>query len=237
MEKGRGFQKNTYFHFIGYNKAFVCVDDNKLWMLLKEMEIPDHLTCLLKNLYASQEATVRTGCGAMDWFKMRKGVWQGYIVSPCLLTYMQSTSWKCQARWITSWNQDFQEKYQQPQVYRWHQSSGRKWRGTEILLMRVKEESEKTGLKLNIWKTKIMASDPTHQFMADKRGESGNSNILFSWASKSLQMVTAAMKLKDTCSLEGKVCQTFRQHIKKWRHHFTNKSPSSQSYGFPSSHI
>ena len=105
------------------------------------------------------------------------------------------------------------------------------------LLMKVKEESEKAGLKLNIWKTKIMASDPTHQFMADKRGESGNSNILFSWASKSLQMVTAAMKLKDTCSLEGKVCQTFRQHIKKWRHHFTNKSPSSQSYGFPSSHI
>ena len=74
IEKATEFQKNTYFHFIGYNKAFVCVDDNKLWMLLKEMEIPDHLTCLLKNLYASQEATVRTGCGAMDWFKMRKGV-------------------------------------------------------------------------------------------------------------------------------------------------------------------
>ena len=81
--------------------------------------------------------------------------------------------------------------------------------------MRVKEESEKTGLKLNIQKPKIMASDPTHQSMADKRGKSGNSDILFSWASKSLQMVTAAMKLKDACSLEGKVCQTFRQHIKK----------------------
>ena len=74
MEKARGFQENIYFCLIGYNKAFVCVDHNKLWTLLKEMEIPDHLTCLLRNLYASQEATVRTGHGAMDWFKKRKVV-------------------------------------------------------------------------------------------------------------------------------------------------------------------
>ena len=116
------------------------------------MEIPDHLTCLLRNLCASQEAAVRTGRGAMDWFKTRRGIWQGCILSPCLLTYKQSTSWKCQARWITSWNQDCQEKYQQPQVCRWYHSNGRKWRGTESLLRRVKEESEKTGLKLNIRK-------------------------------------------------------------------------------------
>ena len=77
----------------------------------------------------------------------------------------------------------------------------------------------------------------THQSMADKRGKSGNSDILFSWASKSLQMVTAAMKLKDACSLEGKVCQTFRQHIKKQRHHVADKGLSSQSYAFSSSHV
>ena len=69
-----------------------------------------------------------------------------------------------------------------------------------------------------------MASGPTHQIMADRRGKSRNSDILFSWASKSLQVVTAAMKLKDTCSLEGKVCQTFRQHIKKQRHNYQQKS-------------
>ena len=117
IEKAREFQKNICF--IDYAKAFDCVDHNKLWKILKE-GIADHLTCLLRNLYAGEEVTVRTGHGTPDSFQIGKGVWQGYIVSPCLLTYMQSTSWKCQARWITSWNQDFQEKYQQPQVYRWH---------------------------------------------------------------------------------------------------------------------
>ena len=70
IEKARKFQKNMYFCFIGYPKAFDCVNHNKLWKILKEMEIPDHLTCLLRNLYAGQEATVRTGCGTTDWFKI-----------------------------------------------------------------------------------------------------------------------------------------------------------------------
>ena len=69
MEKAREFQKNIYFFFIDYAKAFDCADHNKLWKILKEMRIPDHLTCLLRNLYASQEATVRTGCGTTDWFQ------------------------------------------------------------------------------------------------------------------------------------------------------------------------
>jgi len=83
-EKEREFQKNIYFCFIDYAKAFDCVDHNKLWKILKEMGIPDHLTCLLRNLYAGQEATVRTGHGTMDWFKIGKGVYQGCILSPCL---------------------------------------------------------------------------------------------------------------------------------------------------------
>ena len=79
----REFQKNIYFCFIDYARAFDCVD-NKLWKILKEMGIPDHLTCLLRNLYAGQEATVRTGHGTADWFQIGKGICQGCILSPCL---------------------------------------------------------------------------------------------------------------------------------------------------------
>ena len=85
MEKAREFQKNIYFCFIDYAKAFDCVDHNKLWKILKEMGMPDHLTCLLRNLYTGQDATVRTGHGTTDWFQIRKGVCQSCILSPCLL--------------------------------------------------------------------------------------------------------------------------------------------------------
>ena len=84
IEKARKFQKNIYFCFINYAKAFDCVDHKKLWKILKEMGIPDHLTCLLRNLYAGQEATVRTGHGTTDWFQIGKGVRQGCILSPGL---------------------------------------------------------------------------------------------------------------------------------------------------------
>ena len=83
-EKAREFQKNIYFCFIDYTKAFNCMDHNKLWKILKEMGIPDQLTCLLRNVYAGQEATVRTGHGTGDWFQIGKGVCQGYILPPCL---------------------------------------------------------------------------------------------------------------------------------------------------------
>src|SRR5574337_854598 len=84
IEKAREFHKNIDFCFIDYAKAFDCVDHNKLWKILKEMRIPDHLTCFLRNLYAGKEATVRTGHGTTDWFQMGKGVCQGCILSPCL---------------------------------------------------------------------------------------------------------------------------------------------------------
>ena len=83
-KKAREFQKIIYFCFIDYAKAFDCVDHNKLWKILKVMGIPDHLICLLRNLYAGQEATVRTGHGTTDWFQIGKGVLQGCILSPCL---------------------------------------------------------------------------------------------------------------------------------------------------------
>ena len=84
VKKAREFQKSIYFCFIDYAKAFDCVDHNKLWKILKEMGILDHLTCLLRNLYAGQEATVRTGHGTTDWFQIGKGIRQGCILSPCL---------------------------------------------------------------------------------------------------------------------------------------------------------
>ena len=87
MEKGREFQKNIYFCFSDYAIAFDCVDHNKLWKILKEMGTPDHLTCLLRNLYADQEATVRTGHGILDWFQIGKRVHQGCILSPCLFNF------------------------------------------------------------------------------------------------------------------------------------------------------
>ena len=111
MGKARESQKNIYFCFIDYAKAFDCVDPKKLWKILKEMGIPDHLTCLLRNLYAGQEATVRPGHGTTDWFQIGKGVCQVCILSPCLFNlyaeYLLRNAGKS-----TSWNQDCWEKYQ-----------------------------------------------------------------------------------------------------------------------------
>ena len=94
IEKAREFQKSIYFCFINYAKDFDCVNHNKLWKILQEIGIPDHLTFLLKNLYTGQVATVRTGHGTTDWFKIGKGVCQDCILSPCLLTYMQGIAYK-----------------------------------------------------------------------------------------------------------------------------------------------
>ena len=114
IEKAREFQKDIYFCFIDYGKAFDCVDHNKLWKLLKEIGISDHLTCLLRNLYASEEVTVRTGHATTDWFQIGKGVRQGCILSPCLFNFLYCRVHH-EKRWTgrnTSWNQDCREKYQ-----------------------------------------------------------------------------------------------------------------------------
>ena len=92
IKKEREFQRNIYFCFIDYAKAFDCVNHNKLWKILQEMGLPDHLSCLLRNLYVGQEATVRTRHGTTDWFQIQKGVRQGCILSPSYLTYIQSVS-------------------------------------------------------------------------------------------------------------------------------------------------
>ena len=112
IETAREFQKNIYFCFTDYAKAFFSVDHNKIWKILKEMGIPDHLTCLLRNLYAGQEGTVRTEHGTTDWFSIGNGARHGYILSLCLFDLyadyiMKTLGWRKQG-----WNQDCWEKYQ-----------------------------------------------------------------------------------------------------------------------------
>ena len=110
IEKAREFQKNICF--IDYTKAFDCVDHNKLWKILKEMGIPDHLPCLLRNLHAGQKATVRSGHGTTDWFQMRKEVCQGCILSPSLFNLYAEYIMRNWTGRSSSWNQDCREKYQ-----------------------------------------------------------------------------------------------------------------------------
>ena len=150
IEKTREFLKNIYFSFIDYAKAFDCVDQNKLWKILKEMGIPDHLTCLLRNLHAGQEATVRTGHGTIDWFQIGKGVRQGCILSPCLFNLY--------AEYIMR-NAGLEETQGGIKVARINVNNVRYADDTTLmaeseeelksLLMKVKEESEEAGLKLN----------------------------------------------------------------------------------------
>ena len=168
MEKAREFQKNIYFCFIDYAKAFDCVYHNKLWKILKEMGIPDHLTCLLRTLYAGQEASVRTGYGRTDWFQIGKGVCQGCILSPCLFNLY--------AEYIMR-NAGLEETQAGIKIagrnisnLRYADDTTLMAEGEEELqsfLMKVKVESEKIDLKLNIQKTKIMASGPITSWEMD----------------------------------------------------------------------
>ena len=137
--------------------SFDCVDHNKLWKILKEMGIPDHLTCLLRNLYAGQEATVRTGQGTTDWFQIGKGVHQGCILSSCLLNFYAEYIMRNAGLDEACWNQDFWRNINNLRYADYTTFMAESEEELKSLLMKVKEESEKAGLKLNIQKTKIMA--------------------------------------------------------------------------------
>ena len=164
----------------------------------------DHLTCLLRNLYAGQEATVRTGHGTTDWFQIGKGVHQYCILSPCLFNLY--------AEYITR-NAGLEEAQARIKIagrninnFRYADDTTLMAESEELksLLMTVKEEREKVGLKLNIQKTKIMASGPITSWHIDGETMETVADFIF-WTPKSLQMVTAAMKLKDIYSLEEKL--------------------------------
>ena len=168
QRKARESQKNVYFCFIDYAKAFDYVDHNKLWKILKEMRIPDHLTCLLRNLYAGQEATVRTGHGTTEWFQIRKGVHQGSILSPCLFNFYTEFIMRnarldeAQAGIKIAGRNINNLRYADDTTLRAESEEELK-----SLLMKAKEEREKVGLKLNIQKTKIMASGPITSWQID----------------------------------------------------------------------
>ena len=182
------------------NPLTVWITTNR--KILQEMGISDHLTCLLRNLYAGQEATARTVHGTTDWFQTGKGVHQGCILSPCLFNFY--------AEYIMR-NAGLEEAQAGIKIARRNINNliytddttlmAESKEELKSLLMKVKEESENVGLKLNIQKTKIMASGPITSWQID--GETVTDFIL--GAPKSLQMVNAAMKLKDTFSLEGRL--------------------------------
>ena len=167
IEKARKFQKNI-FCFIDYTKAFDCVDHNKLGKILKEMGIPDHLTCLLRNLYAGQEAKVRTRHGTTDWFQIGKGVRQGCVLSPCLFNLyaeyiMQNARLDEAQAGIKFAGRNLNNIRYTDNTTLMAESE----QELKRLLMKVKDENEKAGLKLNIQKMKIMASGPITSWEID----------------------------------------------------------------------
>ena len=166
--KKREFQKNICFCFTDYAKAFDCVDHNTLWKILKEMGIPDHLTCLLRNLYAGQEATVRTGHGTTDWFQIGEEVCQDCILSPCLFNLyaeyiMRNTGLEEAQAGIKIAGRNIDNLRYADDTTLMAESEEEQ----NSLLMKVKEENEKVGLKLNIQKIKIMAYGPITSWKMD----------------------------------------------------------------------
>ena len=216
LKQAREFQKNIYFCFIDYGKAFDCVDHNKLWKILKEMGLPNHLTCLLRNLYAGQEATVRTGHGTTDWFQIGKGVRQGYVLSPCLFNLY--------AEYIVR-NAGLDEAQARVKIARRNINNLRYADDTTLvaeseeelksLLMKVKGESERVGLKLNIQKSKIMASSPITSWQIDGETVETVADFIFG-GSKITADGDCSHEIKR-CSLPGKKVMTNLKSILKSR--------------------
>ena len=180
IKKAREFQKYIYFCFIDDAKALDCVDHNKLWKILKEMGIPDHLTCLLRNLYAGQKATVRTGHGRTDWFQIGKGVRQGCILSPCLFSLnaeyiIRNTGLNEAQAGIKIARRNINNLRYADDITLMAESAEE----LKSFLMKVKEENEKVGLKLNIQKTKIMTSSSITSWQMDGETVETVSDFIF----------------------------------------------------------
>ena len=215
IEKAREFQKNIYFCFIDYTKAFDCVDHNKLWKILKEMGIPDHLICLLRNLYSRQEATVRTAHGTTDWLQIGKGVRQGCISSPCLCNLY--------AEYVMR-NARLEEAQAGIKIARRNVNNLRYADDTTLMaeseeelksLLIVKEEREKVGLKLNFQKTKIMASGLITSRQKDGETVETVTDLIF-WGSKVTAGGECSHEIKR-CLLLGRKVMTNLDNILKSR--------------------
>ena len=233
IEKAGEFQKNIYFCFIEYAKAFDCVDHNKLWKILKQIRIPDHLTWLLRNLYPGQEATVRTGHETTDWFQIGKGVCQDCILSPCLFNFY--------AEYIMR-NAGLEEAQAGINIAGRNVNNVRYADDTTLMaeskeelkniLMKVKEESEKVGLKLNIQKTKIMASGTITSWQIDGETVETVSDFIFGGLQNH-----RSHKIKR-CLLFGRKVMNNLDSILKSRHiTLSTKAHLSQGYGFSSNHV
>ena len=225
IEKAREFQKNIYFCFNDYAKVFDCVDHNKQWKILQEMEIPDHFTCLWETCKQVKKQHLEPDM-EQQTVKIGKGVHQGYILSSCLFNLY--------AEYIM-WNARLDETQAGIKIARRNINSFRYSDDTNLmvkteeelksLLMKVKEESEKAGWKLNSQKTKIMASSPIISWQIDGETVETVANFIFE-APKSLQMVIVAMKWKILSPWKNSY-EKPRQCIRKQRHYFADKGPSS----------
>ena len=199
IKKTSDLQKNIYLCFIDYAKDFDCVDHNKLWKILKEMGIPGHLTCLLRNLCAGQETTVRTRHGTTDWFQIGKGICQGYILPSCLFNLyaeyiMQNAGLEEAEAGIKIARRNINNLiYADADTLVAEGEEERK-----SLLMKVKDESEKARLKLNIQKTKIMASSPVTSWETD--GKQWKIDFIF---------LCSKVTADSDCSHEIKRCLLF----------------------------
>ena len=176
IEKAREFQKNIYF-FIDYAKAFDCVDHNKLWKILQEMGIPDHLNCLLRNLYAGQETTVKTG-HATDWFQIRKGVHQGYLLSPCLFNLHEE---------YIMWNAGLDEAQAGIKIAR-RNINNLRYTDDTTLMTESKEEQRSLLMKVTgewkSWHKTQQSKNKDHgsrydHIMANRKGNSGSVRFYF----------------------------------------------------------
>ncbi|KAF7254518.1 Retrovirus-related Pol polyprotein from type-2 retrotransposable element R2DM [Varanus komodoensis] len=199
MEKAMEFQKNICFCFIDYAKAFDCVYHNKLQQVLKEMGVPDHLICLLRNLYVGQEATVRTGHRTTDWFKIEKGVRQGCILSPCLFNLYAEHIMRKVGLDESQVGIKIARRNTNPLRYADDTTlMAESEKELKSLLMRMKEESTKVGLKLNIKKTKIMTSSPITSWQRD--GEE-------------MEVVTDFIFLGSKITADGDCSQEIKRHL------------------------
>ena len=231
IEKAREFQENIYFCFIDYAKAFDYVGHNKMWKILKEKEIPDHLTHLLRNLYAGQEATVRTRQGTTDCFQVGKGVHQGCILSPCLFNFC--AEYIIHSAGLDEAQAGIKIAGRSINNLRYADDTTLMAESKEELksfLVKVKKESEKVGLKVNIQKTKIMASSPITPWQIDGETMEAVTDFFFLGSKITVDFAVLSTSWKKNYDQP-------RHLIKKQRHYFANKGLSSQSYGFSGCHV
>ena len=207
------------------------------WKILKETGKTDHLIYLLRNLYAGQEATVRTGHGTTDWFQIGKGVCQGCILSPCLFNlyaeYIMGNAGLAEAQaGIKIGGRNINNLRYVDNTTLMAESE----EGLKSLLMKVKEENEKAGLKVNIQKTKIMASGPIPSWQIDEETMETVTDFIF-LGSKITADGDHSHEIKRCLLLGRKAIKNLRQHIKKQKDYFADKGLSSQSYGLSSRHV